>query len=716
MLELLDLYRMAVENAFQENFGRYKDKRIILYGTGDIARFILEKYPDYNIIGFLDGSISHGTKLGKPVFSYEEAVAQHPDIIIVAAKKDHIKTIYDRICYMCYTNHIPLYAIDGRNLFTAFGYGGLSAHQESYGDLCESSLKEEILRHDTIGFEIFDVLLMRKALIKEDFFKIVGDRLKRCGANIPEYCSIRRALDHEVMALGGSLYDIYDKLAARTGIDRETARLALETELAVENNLLCCRDKIKELYSFAISSGKKVYLLSDTYLPADFVRKILDKHGITQYEGILLSSEYKKAKAQGLYDTLKALSGEGSFLHIIARNDDSDYPVAEGADVFKIPRPYDLLLMSPYRHLKYSFDAINHRSMAGLLAARLFSDPFALYKREGRPEIDSIYDFGYTFVAPLITKYVLWIIEEAIKGQYTDLLFAARDGFLTHKLYSFATEKLKLNAPRGIYFQTSRILCTSSVVSEEEDILWNANIPHANAPERMLAERFNLDEEDIEPYDHEKYPDVLTYVLHHKERIYKKSKQIRSNYLTYMRSLGLKENGRYAFVDFVSSGTCQQTLSEFAFFDIEGLYFCKYWNENDDKLKLPGRSLFENICKENVYCSYAYEKYLILETIMTSFQPSLASMDEKGQPIYRKETRTEEELQYVEEIHQAIEDYFQDYISNLYVPGDEINKHFTDTIFRFREKAYTNEHLSVFDTLTLHEDFGQWRMLLDRNY
>ena len=144
MADFLDLYRIAVEKSFKENFGKYKDKKIIIYGTGDIARFIVDKYPDFNIIGFLDGNRAHGTKLGKRIFSYEEAVKQKPDMIIVAAKKNHIKVIYDRICYMCYTNNIQLYSIDGRNLFTAFGYGGLSAEQESYYELNESMLKDEI--------------------------------------------------------------------------------------------------------------------------------------------------------------------------------------------------------------------------------------------------------------------------------------------------------------------------------------------------------------------------------------------------------------------------------------------------------------------------------------------------------------------------------------------------------------------------------------------
>jgi len=715
MAEFVDLYRAAVENSFKENFEKYKDKKIIIYGTGIIANFIMDKFSDYNIIGFLDGNKTYGTFRDKRIFSYEEAAAQKPDLIIIAAMKDHIKLIYDRICYMCHTNNIRLYSIDGRNLFTSFGYGGLSTEQESYGDLNEPMLKEDILRHDIICFEIFDVLLIRKTFLRTDLFEIINDRLQKKGINIQEYCSIRHELEDEVIAGGGNIYDIYNKLAVRAGIKPETARIALETELTIENNILCSREKMKEILSFAAGCGKKVYLISDTYFPVGILKGILDKHGITQYEGVFLSSEYKTTKAQGLFNILKSGTKGKSFLYITANTSEICY-TDEDTDVFRIAGPYDMLLLSSYRSLKYSMNSINERSMAGLLSAKLFSNPFALYKAEGRPEINKIYDFGYIFVAPLITKYVLWIIEEARRGQYDDLLFAARDGFLTLKLYRYAIRQLNLDLPEGIYFQTSRILCTSSTVMDEEDIIWNANIPHANPPELMLAERFNLDEQDIKPYDNRIYPDILMYALNHKDKIFKKSEEIRNNYLTYMRAIGLKENKKYAFVDFVSSGTCQQALNKFIYFDIEGLYYCKYYSDNEEKLQLPGHSLFENLCDNFVYCCYAYEKYLILETMMTSFQPPLANMDDKGQPIFRKETRNEEELQYVRDIHQAIEDYFHDYINNLYIPGNDINKHFVDTIFRLRERKYTNENCSIFDNLILNEDFGQWKMLLDRNY
>ncbi len=129
--------------------------------------------------------------------------------------------------------------------------------------------------------------------------------------------------------------------------------------------------------------------------------------------------------------------------------------------------------------------------------------------------------------------------------------------------------------------------------------------------------------------------------------------------------IGLQKGKKYAFVDFVSSGTCQLLLNKFIPFNIEGLYFCRY-NVNDEaKMSLPVKSLFENLIEKYVYCSYSYENYLFLETVMTSLKPSLASVNENGEPVFGTEERSKEELQYVIDVHSAIENYFYEFIKNF---------------------------------------------------
>ncbi|MGQ8873599.1 hypothetical protein [Paenibacillus sp. TSA_86.1] len=705
---MVNANKLTVLKSFKENFEKYKNKKIVLYGTSIISQFIMSEYADYNILGFLDGQKNYGYAFGKRIYSYEELEEIQPNIIIIAADKKNIRLIYDRICYFCYTNHISLYAVDGRNLFTSFDYNGYTEKQLRYSELNEDDLRSRIDANNTICFDIYDVLLMRKTLTNEDMLTIVEDKLRRRGIEIPDYIKMRQLAQSEITQANYTIDDIYINLINLTGVSDKTAMLARSIELEVEESITCSRDKMKELLLYAVKRKKQVVLKVDTYLTKEFIEKVLQKHEINPYVNIFLSDHEFEIELENNEEM-------STCLYIGADAEKAKmYRTHNTVETFIIKSAQDMFEISTYRNLQHSLQSVNERSMAGLLISKVFNNPFSLYHADSRPEIQNTYDFGYSFVAPLITKYVLWIIEEMKTDSYDDILFAARDGYIVHKLYKLGLESMKIDIPVGTYFQTSRTLCTIVSTMDEEDIRWVADIPHAYAPELMLQRRFNLNPEDIEPYHEETYKDIVSYALHHKDVIYRNSEIVRKRYLEYMDDLGLSSDKRYAFVDFVSSGTCQRLLNKIIPFEIKGLYFCRY-NKNDEaKLMLPVESLFESIAEHNIYCSYSYEQYLMLETMMTSLLPSIASMKSGGEFIYGHEARSQEELQYVEDIHRAIEDYFKDFVGNLYIQNVEINKYVVDTILSYHQLKYTNEHCSIFDNLRLMEDFGQWDMTLSR--
>lgn len=706
-------YKESVIRSFKENFEKYKDRRIVLYGTAVVAGYIMEAYHDYNIIGFLDGSKNYGTAYGKKIFSYEELVEANPDLIIVAAHRNSMQVIYERICYLCYTHGIPIYAIDGRNLFTSFGYKGLNEEQLQYRDISVSMLEDQIRSHDIICFELFDVLLIRKSWNIEDILEIVSDRLQQINIIIPDFLHRRLQAEQAVMkdGRGGTIEEIYDYMVELAGIPVDMAERAKQVELETENNLICRRDKMRELYLLAAQLYKKIYVVEDTYLPREFVKGLLDKHGFNSHATLVLSSDHRLDKRE-LLNMIKEESRGSSCLHIGADEDNYD---EIGIDTFRILSVRDIFQLSTYRHLEHSLQSINERSMAGMLISKVFNNPFSIYGTEGRPRIERAYDFGYAFVAPLITKYVFWLIDQMSKGIYRDILFAARDGYLIHKLYQYALRELRLKLPLGIYFYTSRAVCLNAAVKSELDIQWIAEVPFADTPEQMLMRRFNLMAEEIIPFDESKHNDVVSYVLEHKDIILARAESLRQNYITYMKKIGIVENEHYAFADFVSSGTCQLMLSRIMPLKLHGQYLCRYYVDNEARMQLPIESLFYNLIGERFFCGYTFEYYFLLETMMTSSESTLASFTEHGDPVLAPEVRGVEELQYVQEIHQAIEDYFRDFVSHMYIRAADIHKHFVDTILSYHDRKYTDECCSVFDRLMLVDDFRQGRIPLERS-
>ncbi|PQP84599.1 hypothetical protein C0Q44_08595 [Paenibacillus sp. PCH8] len=709
-----NLFETTVQRAFKEQFNTYKNKKIILYGTGVVAEFILNNNPSYNIIGLMDGNKKHGELLGKKVYSYEEVLKNKPDIIIVATAKRNIEMIYDRLAYFCHTNNIPLYSVDGRNLFTVYGYQGLSDSQIRYFDVHEELLKSQIEKNEIIYFDIYDVLIMRKTLIKLDVLDIVEYRLTQANIKIPDYINARLKAEQEVMRSHGTINEIYEKLAEISNISVENALEAMAVELEVETSITCSRSSIKAMMRYALDENKKVYLVSDTYFQKEFLESLLLSQGITGYSDLIISNEHKRTKREGLLSFWDNNYSNESSLYIGVDSENEIVQENQSKfNIFLIKSAYDMFLLSSYKDMIYSLNNINERSLFGLIVAKLFNSPFALYNSDGKPKVDSNYNFGYVFIAPLIIKYVFWIIGKMKNEKYDDVLFAARDGWITHRLYSIVREKMRMDIPKGIYFQTSRTLCTLASVKTEEDIRWIAEVPHAYEPEQMLKRRFGLANSEIHEYVEENHVDSVWYAYYHKEAIFLNAKRIRESYLNYIESLNLKSEGNYAFVDFVSSGTCQLLLDNITTFHLEGLYYCKYNNNDESKLNLSGDAMFENMV-EQVYCSHSYENYLLLETVMTSLNPSIASMGLDGEFIYGEEVRNGKEMMYVQEVHQAVEDIFLDYIENMHIMNIEINKFVVDSIFSYHQSRYTNEQCEIFDNLRLMEDFGQWHMTLPR--
>lgn len=70
--------------------------------------------------------------------------------------------------------------------------------------------------------------------------------------------------------------------------------------------------------------------------------------------------------------------------------------------------------------------------------------------------------------------------------------------------------------------------------------------------------------------------------------------------------------------------------------------------------------------------SYFYGHIFFPETILTSPEPSVAGIDEKGHPVFAQEERDEFQMGYVELMQRSLMNFFEDYIANFlyYGPTD----------------------------------------------
>lgn len=110
--------REQIEETFVKNFVTYKNKNIVIYGTGQYARWIGSNFTEFNVIGFLDRSLSYGELCGKPILSYKEVKEAKVDLIIIAANTSNTEKIYKRIGGFCKDNSIKLFTLEGELLDT----------------------------------------------------------------------------------------------------------------------------------------------------------------------------------------------------------------------------------------------------------------------------------------------------------------------------------------------------------------------------------------------------------------------------------------------------------------------------------------------------------------------------------------------------------------------------------------------------------------------
>lgn len=656
---------------------RFKDcinKKIAIYGKGPRTRILIELCREFHFVGIMDRELKSGNYYGKPILDYGDVVAEGIELIVVVSKDENHPYIFNRIYEFCSYYHIQLYNVEGNDLYQMLSgcEGGVESHP--YYGVSEEDLITQLNVHEVIVFGVFDVLVMYKICFSNDLVSLIKKRV-------------------EAQQIGN-----------------ENKKKLVELENQEKRKLLVVRSKMIELMNYAIQSGKEVYVMEETDIPSEMLEGWLSDLNIRGYKELIVFTEKMKTD---LVCKLEDMVQNSKCLYVgVPRSKQIFDKISVDMDTFWIKEVLSLLDISSYALARCYAVNLNERSILGLFAARMFANPFSLYQSGGRREINHIYDLGYAFVGPLITKYMLWFIDELKKCDYDEVLFAARDGYLIMKLYRKLREMFQIDyLPEGIYFQTSRHAAVCASMRTEKDIEWIASCPQFSDPETVIHLNFDLPREEILPYDAIKYPDMISYAMAQKEQIYANSKKLAKNYMCYIEKIGLQPNKKYALWDFVSSGTCHYCLNKFVPFKLEGMYVCNYDGYKDEwrALKAKGMFIQNRVVGDNTFSAYSnetyfYKNYLFLENAITSYEPTLTGFTENGEPVLAKETRTARELQFVADMQAGIEDFFDDYMKNLYVPDSEINEKLVDRLYSFKDLRYTNEQCEYLDDFFLRED------------
>ncbi|MGL5652731.1 MAG: hypothetical protein ACRDDE_13325 [Paraclostridium sp.] len=677
--------------SFNNIFSEYKKSDIVLYGTGFRTKCVIENFPEYNFIGVIDKFCNEDSFCGIPIITMEEVYIKKTTLVIIMAQPSSTKTIFTRIGYDCLKNGIKVCNFHGRDLFQLYKYNKKNILMNNYFDISKEIFINQIDRHDSVSLTISEILFTTKYLNRVDFYEILAHKSKEIG--LQEAANFFKAAKEELNT-NIELNELYLKLAKKLSISEKSLLQFKQFEIESWTSMIVFRNDIVEGIRYAINKSKKVYLYNDTVYSNENINKFI----INNLE-LNLESLY-------LIDKLSFDEFDKNNLFLVT--DKNERNIRSKCDTLKIKSPIDMANISGYSDLLLNAHSVNERSMCAMFIAYAFNSPFALYKSDGLLVVDDIKTFGYLFISPIAVKFVLWIIEQTRKNEYDTILFAARDGYLVQQLFNIARKYIKVNSNvEDLYFQTSRTVCIKSNIENKSDIKWICESPFAHSPEQLLIRRFELNENEIKKYDEKIYKDTFQYALEYEADIYKESRRIRNNYLKYIENLNLKKDKKYAFVDLASSGTCQYFLEKIMDFKLDGLYLCRYMNLNKERNKLNIKSMFNNGFLSYGFQSFLAENYMLLETIFTSFKPTLISIDQNGELIYGEETRNTSEFIYLETLQSCIKNYFKDFLKNMFVENENISVEFIDYIYSLKEYPYTREGCNELSNLMLRDDLGQ---------
>lgn len=166
------------------------------------------------------------------------------------------------------------------------------------------TILNEISNYDTISFDVFDTLILRKLLFPQDVFKQLAEYAETT-YGIKDFNVIRTYTETETrnqkqLSCGIediTIDDIYAELSCRYP-EFPTEDLK-EKELSLELECCTCNPLAKKMFDACISAGKRVIIISDMYLGKRFVEKLLHSCGYSGWSNVFVSGDLGKMKSTG---------------------------------------------------------------------------------------------------------------------------------------------------------------------------------------------------------------------------------------------------------------------------------------------------------------------------------------------------------------------------------------------------------------------------------
>lgn len=295
---------------------------------------------------------------------------------------------------------------------------------------------DEIIRafkkYDTVSFDIFDTLIKRCVAQPRDVFhRVARDFTDKTGIFIDPLKFQNDRHNAEIFAENHTsgreetnLQEIYACLP------EEYSSMTDELiPLEIERELKCCRPDpvMSKVYEWCRENHKRIFIISDMYLPVEVIREMLSSCGYEGYEKLYLSSDIGLRKTTGnIFRHFITDSDINPKRHIhIGDGWRGDYlrAIQTGLRAYKITR-----------HPKRS----KYTKTRGLKPE--CREQYAKYQvvidNHIPPDCDEYYRYGFEVIGLMLYGLCCWLHERFTGKGHDKVFFLARDGYIMQEAYN----------------------------------------------------------------------------------------------------------------------------------------------------------------------------------------------------------------------------------------------------------------------------------------
>lgn len=459
------------------------------------------------------------------------------------------------------------------------------------------------------SFDIFDTLIARSTLQPIGVFWYVQEKIAGSTEIFPQYLrdnyfKIRPWCEKDAREyykksqlyrnsdkLEISFSQIFEHMKKIYHLTEEQTALLKEWELEAEYRTSIPVEENINLLKELDAKGEKVVLISDMYLPAEFIKRLLKKADpVLERIPLFLSSEcgYQKTTKRLFLEVYHSLDYHyGQWIHYgDNQHADINMPGQLGITAVKIP----VKKFNKYENTMINF--IN--TYDAFQVGRMLLDT-----RIGTDEITDVEMFAFRQVSFYFVPYVNWVIRHAMEHGIECLYFISRDGHHLKRIADVIIEEKRYPVKTKYIYGSRKVWRIPSQMETVDEEFWSefgnfvdiADYEHLLAAAALTEDEFARMFPSLMYLKHEK--EISSETLGMLRETFRASEEYRSYLLSiakerrvivekYLRQeIDFKE--KYAFVEFWARGYMQTCLARIL------------WNmqgKTDDNIFYYARSIY----------------------------------------------------------------------------------------------------------------------------